>query len=268
MPQTPSFFIQWDSGCIILSFAYVSRFLLGPFGDLSLTLIRFTVAFALFTLLGCDSQSSMDEQRQSRAESDVWTDQQFDAFESDCYDYLNAMQEQAKQEFSLGSYERFDWNQESGTLVFSDDGVPKVVADIQFVGSISTTSNTWLWSWDNATILPKVKQRLTEVRQFGERHGIKQLTTAKWAATEKDGWAMTAISAKILNAMGYATGLLMTTASPSSYLRRSVGPTMNERNPFRFNSAKTRGYVHLGQLGANSPSWDSGNYHLRLSPAV
>jgi Family of unknown function (DUF6882) len=83
-----------------------------------------------------------------------------------------------------------------------DAGIAKVVADIQFVGSISPVSNTWLWSWDNDSVLPDVKDRVLEVRAFGERHGITELTTPKWEGDERDGWAMTAIAAKILQAKG------------------------------------------------------------------
>jgi len=36
----------------------------------------------------------------------------------------------------------------------------------------------------------------------GELHGLRELTTAKWKAAEKDGWAMTAVTARILQAKG------------------------------------------------------------------
>ncbi len=37
---------------------------------------------------------------------------------------------------------------------------------------------------------------------FRELHGLRELTTAKWKATEEDGWAMTAVTARILQAKG------------------------------------------------------------------
>jgi uncharacterized protein DUF6882 len=132
----------------------------------------------------------------------MWTQEQYQAFVSDAYSYLRAVQDALKRDFSLGSYERYDWDQETGSMKFSDQGIPKVIADIQFVGSVSATTSTWLWSWDNATILPSVKDRIDEVHAFGERHSLTELTTPKWTADERDGWAMTAISAKILQARG------------------------------------------------------------------
>ncbi len=118
------------------------------------------------------------------------------------YDYLRAAQAACERDFELGSFERFDWNQETGEIVFSDQGVPKVVATIQFVGSISTRSGTWLWSWDNPTVLEGIKDQMHRVRDFGTEHGLPMLTTAKWEADEIDGWEMTAITAKILEARG------------------------------------------------------------------
>src|SRR5712675_1358664 len=72
--------------------------------------------------------------------------------------------------------------------VFSDGGKPRVVADIVFVGSVSTRSNTWLWSWANDSYLENVKSRMREVRQYGAKHRLLQLAAAHWSATEQDGW--------------------------------------------------------------------------------
>jgi hypothetical protein len=136
------------------------------------------------------------------AEKRMWTFEKYQNFIREAYSYLQSAQDAVKRDFLLGSYERFDWDQDTGTMVFSDKGVAKVIVDIQFVGSISTFTNTWLWSWDNPSILPDVKERILEVRTFGERHGLSQLTTPYWSADEQDGWDMTAVSAKILHAKG------------------------------------------------------------------
>jgi len=132
----------------------------------------------------------------------MWTQEQYQSFVDESYSYLQSVQDAVKRDYSLGAYERYDWDQELGTMVFSDQGIQKIVADIQFVGSVSTVTNTWLWSWDNSTILPPVKDRILEVRAFGERHGLSELTIPNWTADERDGWAMTAVSAKILQAKG------------------------------------------------------------------
>lgn len=116
--------------------------------------------------------------------------------------YATARQDVLRDEFRLNAWPRWDWDQDERRIVFSDEGVPKLVADIQFVGTISTETNTWLWAWDNPHIDPELCRAILEVRQFGETHDIAQLTTPKWAADDVDGWEMTSISAYVLQAKG------------------------------------------------------------------
>lgn len=128
--------------------------------------------------------------------------EEYEAFVADSEAYLKSVQEQTKVEFNLGAYERYDWDQEKGTLVFSDQDVPKVVAKIQFVGSISTETNTWLWAWANNSVLPGLCEEIWRVKAFGEENGYWQLHTPKWEADEVDGWTMTAIAARLIRANG------------------------------------------------------------------
>jgi hypothetical protein len=116
--------------------------------------------------------------------------------------YTSAKQDALRQEFRLGEWPRWDWDQDDRRIVFSRDGVPGVVADIQFVGTISTATNTWLWAWENPHLDPELSRAILEVRRFGAAHDIAQLTTPKWTADEVDGWEMTSISAYVLQAKG------------------------------------------------------------------
>ena len=118
------------------------------------------------------------------------------------HEYLTARQDVLREEFRLGSWKRWHWDQDTGLLVFSDDQAPRVVAEVQFVGSVSTASGTWLWAWANPSIDPALSRSLAEVRAIGEQQGLAQLTTAKWEATEVDGWEMTSITAYVLQAKG------------------------------------------------------------------
>ncbi|SHI61177.1 hypothetical protein SAMN02745181_0496 [Rubritalea squalenifaciens DSM 18772] len=156
-------------------------------------MIRAFLAMTLVVALSaCDSKEEVEAVRVI----------DFDELSKESYEYLQAKQTEAQERFDLGAYERYDWNQEKMQLVWSDAGVPKVVADIQFVGSISTKSNTWLWSWANPTVLDQLSKDMVTVRDFGRTHGLEKLTNEKWPAEEVDGWEMTAIAAKILKAKG------------------------------------------------------------------
>jgi len=129
-------------------------------------------------------------------------DEKWRSFVTDAHNYLTKRQDILTKKYKLGEHKRFDWDQKTGSLVFSNDGIPAVVAKIQFVGSISTVSNTWLWSRENPTVLGNVKDKMNIVKRYGKKEGFDALTTKKWKANEVDGWEMTSITAKLLKAKG------------------------------------------------------------------
>ena len=48
----------------------------------------------------------------------------------------------------------------------------------------------------------RVKGRIIKVREFGVERGLDQLTESLWEADEIDGWEMTSIAGRVLNAQG------------------------------------------------------------------
>ena len=116
--------------------------------------------------------------------------------------YLQQQQDELCARYSLNDHERYDWDQDSGQLGFSNAGVPAVVADIQFVGSVSTQSHSWLWSWANDSFLEGVRSHVRRVRAHGDEHRLLKVACAYWGAEEEDGWEMTAVTAFLLRARG------------------------------------------------------------------
>jgi hypothetical protein len=129
-------------------------------------------------------------------------DEKWVAQVTESHNYLTERQDGLMTEYKLGEHKRFDWDQDTGSLVFSNDGVVAVIAKVQFVGSISTESNTWLWSWANSTVQENVKDQMYKVQSFGENNGFPALTTDKWKGDEIDGWEMTSITAQVIEAKG------------------------------------------------------------------
>ncbi len=117
-------------------------------------------------------------------------------------EYLNEKQQSFIETFKLNDHERWDWYQDSGLLVFSHEGKPQVEAEIHFSGSFSKTSNTWMWAWANSSLSEKVKSSSRMIQDMGYERELMQLASAHWAAEEVDGWEMTAVLAKALNAIG------------------------------------------------------------------
>lgn len=118
------------------------------------------------------------------------------------FEYLEKIQASFIEEFKVDQYERWDWYQETGKLIFSHDGKPVVECDIDFVGTISTQSDTWMWEWANTSFTDIVKTKSRYIRKTGEEENYLKLACGIWSAVEEDGWEMTAIMAKATNAIG------------------------------------------------------------------
>lgn len=115
---------------------------------------------------------------------------------------LRERMENSRKEFGLDACPQFDWHPWRGELLYSNGGAPKVAARIQVVGSLGPRGNIWTWAWARPELPAPVRQAVLRVRQFGEERGIPFLIQPKWPATEADGWQMTAIACKLLDAKG------------------------------------------------------------------
>lgn len=117
--------------------------------------------------------------------------------------WLKSRREEIDRVFRLGAKHRMEYEQETCRMFFSDVGdQPRVEAGFQIVGSLSGSSGTWLWSWDNPYLLDKTIEDIWQVKQYGDENRIEKLSNPKWDAGEKDAWDMTAISAYLLKAGG------------------------------------------------------------------
>jgi len=123
------------------------------------------------------------------------------------HDAVHQLQEKnarLKAEFRLGDWPRFDYDVGAGTLIFSEHGAPRVIAEVQIAGTTSLKARDWLWSWGNSHW---PAERVTDselVRAFGEKHGICELTHD---CVEDDdinalGWELTAAMVRVTDVLG------------------------------------------------------------------
>ena len=129
---------------------------------------------------------------------------EFELLSKKAYEYLNEQQKIVEDTFGIHSYENWFYDQETGIITFSNTETKDKIVEIQYeeVGSISNISKTWLWSWANPHIEPKVKTEIEIVRDYGKENNLESLTKNKWFADEYDAWEMTAISAYLMKAKG------------------------------------------------------------------
>jgi hypothetical protein len=117
--------------------------------------------------------------------------------------YTTERQEVLRTKYGLASMPHAHLNETTGQIIFSDEShTPRVLANVQVVGSVNTEDRTWLWAWANPDVARKLYDDILEVQMLGETRGIEQLTTPFWEGDAVDGWEMTSISAYVLQAEG------------------------------------------------------------------
>lgn len=147
----------------------------------------------------------------------VEDEQSVQALIANCREYLEKKQPNLVEQFKLNVHERWDWDQSTGKLIFSHGGEPQVVASVQFAGSFSTETSTWMWAWANGSLDDNIKAGSKVVRDFGQQQGYRKLAAGHWPADVVDAWEMTAVLAKHIDAMGFYR-----TPSENGYLYMAI----------------------------------------------
>jgi hypothetical protein len=118
------------------------------------------------------------------------------------YEYLNEQQAICEKKYGIGAYENWFYDQLTGELTFSDQGVKKLIIDYEEVGSVSEVTNTFLWAWANPHLEEGIKSEIIRVKEYGQKRNFEKLTNPKWTADQYDGWEMTAIASYLLQTKG------------------------------------------------------------------
>lgn len=128
--------------------------------------------------------------------------EEYHKFRHDSIHELRALNDACERNFAISAWPRWDYELDDGVLVFSENDVPKVIADIQVVGTTANESNTWMWGWANDSLPPRAVSRMGAIREFGIAESIPQLTTDLLPNDEYLGWELTAVTARLLGAKG------------------------------------------------------------------
>lgn len=108
------------------------------------------------------------------------------------------------EQFGIGNLPRFDYDLATRQLVFSENGRPKVIAEVQIVGTTSVGAGNWLWAWANSHWPLDCVEDSERVCSFGEEHGIDELTNGYVEDDDLNalGWELTAVGARVCDAAG------------------------------------------------------------------
>jgi len=126
----------------------------------------------------------------------------YDAWCEEAFATFTGKQKLLTETYRLDAWQRYDYDTKAGTLTFSDAAGPRVLADIQVIGTIG--DQDWLWGWAIENWPSLSTDGMRAVRDFGAEHGIEELTTDYLESDDLPGlgWMLAAISARVLNAEG------------------------------------------------------------------
>lgn len=118
------------------------------------------------------------------------------------FDELKTKQDRLIADYQISLQKDWDYDDTSGVLVLSNDGRPTVIAEVEFIGSLSRMTHIWRWAWADFGLDPAVRGRITAVRDFGEAQAFPRLTVPTWQASETEGWELAGIAVRVLDAFG------------------------------------------------------------------
>lgn len=105
----------------------------------------------------------------------------------------------------FGEEDQWDFSQDTGEIVFTFADT-LVRAPAQIVGTFDDDAGTWMWAWGNSSISDSLARDSCRVREYGQQHGIRRLTSASWAGEEIDGWHMAALANRLCESNGVYRG--------------------------------------------------------------
>jgi hypothetical protein len=130
------------------------------------------------------------------------TAEEFSQFKHESVHELTRLNDSCARIFKISSWQRYDYDLDRGTLTFSQDGLPRVIASILVAGTTSLSGGTWLWSWSNGYLPENVSEPLKKVRDFGISEKISELAEPYVPDEEHVGWELTAVASRIMGAKG------------------------------------------------------------------
>jgi len=100
------------------------------------------------------------------------------------------------EKYKINDWPHWHYSLEDCTLTFSEHGKAKVICDIRAVGSVE--GNSWEWSWGNKNLPDSCKNRMEEVRKFGEHKQWHKLTSLFLDNDDYLGWELASVTVHLL----------------------------------------------------------------------
>ncbi|WP_076012928.1 DUF6882 domain-containing protein [Alteromonas abrolhosensis] len=123
----------------------------------------------------------------------MWTDKQIDDYVDSCFNEMEVKNSEARDNFGLGSFYRFDFDTKKGHIIFSKDD-EELRVKVNLICSVDESKETLQWAWANKSLPSHMSAASRELRQLSSKTGLEIFDSEVWKATEDEGWEMAAIA--------------------------------------------------------------------------
>ncbi|HEV7402610.1 MAG TPA: hypothetical protein VGO11_06790 [Chthoniobacteraceae bacterium] len=136
------------------------------------------------------------------------TDPEFDDFLSARLAAYEEKQQNLREQYGLGTYDRWDYDQTTERLKFSDEAGRVVVeATVIPIGTWSVQSDTWQWAWANPSMVEPGRSRAAQLRGlFEATDGLDCFHAELFDCGEAQAWELAALAVDHLGAVGCYAG--------------------------------------------------------------
>lgn len=130
------------------------------------------------------------------------TDEQFDAFLDICYKELEEKQEKMFENYKIGTYEDYWFDQMTRTIQFKNNGCVGVEFYIVCVGTWAHKKDTWMWGWANSSFVQEIRFDAEKLKKLKEITGYELFEEEGFDCDETMAYELTAFAVHHLNAIG------------------------------------------------------------------
>lgn len=107
-----------------------------------------------------------------------------------------------KQENNVSILEHSKYIQNSNVIEFYSDDGKNIHCSFIPVGTLTKTTGSWLWAWNNRIYSRRITEPYLIIRKFGMKHGIEKLQRCYWEGNQEDAVFMTAVMCKLVDGIG------------------------------------------------------------------
>lgn len=148
------------------------------------------------------------------------TNEQFDNYLDECYEKLESKQQKFLESYEIDRFDEYWYDQEHGILQFKIDNQVKLEFNVVFIGSWSSLSNSWMWSWANESMIDSARSESVFLKGLQNKTGSEVFANPFFECDEEMAYELTAFAVDYSNAIGMymspdeSSSLFMAVISP------------------------------------------------------